>query len=189
MAELQYTHTSLIRDQLMRWGKRQWEIYSVHFSCDFPHEPKWSIFWWWRIKEKNAEERVNKNGLAYCKCEAESKWEREWRDSARETAHKPEWASERGINGTDDRQHFAFCSSLSFSPQLWTKTKIQHGNSEFVSDQEAWFVFNSFCIHSTGFFPLGFVLHLAFPEVCRKGQLNAVTDVHKRMGKLALWFM
>lgn len=76
---------------------------------------------------------------------------------------------------------------LSFRTQLWTRTKIQHGISECVSDQEARFVIiNSFCIHSIGFFPLGFVLHLAFPEVCRKGQLNAVTDVHKRMGKFTL---
>lgn len=67
---------------------------------------------------------------------------------------------------------------------------LGHGISYFVSigwvqncyiSKEA----DSFCAYSKGLFPFGFFFHLVAPRVCGKGQLNAASDVHKRMGKLA----
>lgn len=79
---------------------------------------------------KNAEERVNQTGkhIASARQNASEKGSGE-----RECVHAGEKASERereesqneqakrGINGTDDRQHFAVFSWLSFNPQLWIK--------------------------------------------------------------------
>lgn len=64
-----------------------------------------------------------------------------------------------------------------------------HGISYFVSSGWAQNCFiskeaDSFCAYSKGFFPFGFFFHLVAPRVCGKGQLNAASDVHKRMGKL-----
>lgn len=67
---------------------------------------------------------------------------------------------------------------------------LGHGISYFLSFGWAQNCFiskeaDSFCAYSKGFFPFGFFFHLAAPRVCGKGQLNAASDVHKRMGKLA----
>lgn len=64
-----------------------------------------------------------------------------------------------------------------------------HGISYFVSIVWAQNCFfskeaDSFCAYSKGFFSFGFFFHLVAPRVCGKGQLNAASDVHKRMGKL-----